>query len=312
MSISKQVIVNVFGVRITQVTPTPLCRCLHSQALTNNFLYISNDNHKFELDPKTMKLDREVKKPLCIIMDWLLARQKHVMKYASLYLEQGFDVVSVSCTPWQLMWPTKGSQVIGRALMDFLSENCYSPMVMHGFSVGAYVWGEGLLYAMMDKPKYQPVINRIKAQVWDSAADIPEIPVGFPSAVFPKNMFLQNALRAYTKYHLKRFHASATVHYEASSKIFHKTPCRAPALFLLSRSDPVGAESSNRRVHDSWIDMGIECTWVCWERSPHVLHYFHHPKEYLAALYKHLDQHNLVMHPDKMRARLNKALDLSV
>lgn len=44
-------------------------------------------------------------------MNWMLARKQHVMKYATLYLEQGFDVVSVSCTPWQLMWPVKGSQV---------------------------------------------------------------------------------------------------------------------------------------------------------------------------------------------------------
>lgn len=41
----------------------------------------------------------------------MLPKRKHVLKYADLYLEQGFDVVVVSITPWQLLWPTKGSRV---------------------------------------------------------------------------------------------------------------------------------------------------------------------------------------------------------
>ncbi|KAI8440786.1 hypothetical protein MSG28_009113 [Choristoneura fumiferana] len=73
-------------------------------------------------------------------------------------------------------------------------------------------------------------------------------------------------------------------------EMFHTNPCRAPALFLLSKSDPVGAERSNRAVHDSWREMGTKCTWKCWDKSPHVQHYSHHPQEYLAALYQHLDK----------------------
>ncbi|XP_063832169.1 uncharacterized protein LOC135081379 [Ostrinia nubilalis] len=250
-----------------------------------------------------MKLDKQPNKPLCIIMNWMLARPQHVQKYASLYLEQGFDVVSVSCSPWQLMWPQKGSQLVGASLMKFMAANGHKPLVLHGFSVGAYVWAEALVYAMKDKEKYQPVLDRVRAQVWDSAADITEIPVGFPSAVFPKNMFLQNALRTYTKYHLKKFHDAATSHYLRASDLFHKTPCRAPALFLLSRSDPVGAERSNRSVHDSWVNLGVKCTWHCWERSPHVLHYNKHQQEYLQLLHDHLTARELLANPDKMRAR---------
>lgn len=33
------------------------------------------------------------------------------MKFANLYLEQGFDVVTVSVSPFQLMWPVKGTRV---------------------------------------------------------------------------------------------------------------------------------------------------------------------------------------------------------
>jgi hypothetical protein len=50
-------------------------------------------------------------KPLVIILSWLLAKQKHLSKYAKLYLDQGFDVLITEISPWQLLWPVKGSQV---------------------------------------------------------------------------------------------------------------------------------------------------------------------------------------------------------
>ena len=50
-------------------------------------------------------------RPLCVIMGWLMAKRKHVMKYAQFYLDQGFDVLSVSCNPYQLLFPEKGGIV---------------------------------------------------------------------------------------------------------------------------------------------------------------------------------------------------------
>lgn len=51
-------------------------------------------------------------RPLLVLLSWLMAKKSHVMKFANLYLEQGFDVVTVNVTPWQFMWPTKGTRVI--------------------------------------------------------------------------------------------------------------------------------------------------------------------------------------------------------
>ncbi|XP_053616608.1 uncharacterized protein l(2)k09913 [Plodia interpunctella] len=280
-------------------------RGAHTQDITKNIQYISNDKIKISADPATMKLDKLPNKPICIMINWLLARQKHVMKYATLYLEQGFDVISVSCTPWQLMWPQKGSQLVARDMIKLMAENDNGqPLTIHGFSVAGYMMGEICVEVMKDKERYQPTLDRVVAQVWDSAADISELTIGVPAAVFPKNKIMQNTLRAYMEYHLKTFHTVATIHYIRSSQMFHTTLCRAPALFLLSKSDPVGAEASNKSVHDSWVEMGIKCTWKCWERSPHVQHYNKHPQEYVAALYSHLDSHGLVSQPEKMRSRL--------
>lgn len=71
---------------------------------------------------------------------------------------------------------------------------------MHAFSVGAYIWGEVLVQIAAEQNHYQHIIDRTAGQIYDSAADITEICVGLPFAVFPKNPVLQSALRQYILY----------------------------------------------------------------------------------------------------------------
>lgn len=70
-------------------------------------------------------------------------------------------------------------------------------MVLHGFSVGAYLWSESLVQMAREMDRYAPIMNRIQGQVWDSATDITEISIGLPVAVFPRNRVLQAALKKY-------------------------------------------------------------------------------------------------------------------
>lgn len=166
------------------------------------------------------------------------------------------------------------------------------------------MWGECLAQMDKDRKRYQHVLDRIIGQVFDSAADITEIPIGVPKALFPRNPRLQTALRNYMLYHLRTFHDAATRHYVRSSQLFHTNYCLAPALFFVSKTDPVGAEASNRRVADSWISNGINLTWKCFDRSPHVGHFLKHREEYMRVLFEHLRSINMVKHSEQLRAKL--------
>lgn len=200
---------------------------------------------------------------MVLIFAWLQAKHKHLKKYAELYINQGFDVVVAQITPWQLLWPIKGSQVVAADILKFLHNNdSYSPIIIHGFSVGGYCMGEVMVHMARELDKYKPLLNRVIAQVWDSAADITEIPEGVPKALFPRNPTLQKALRSYMMYHLKTFHDAATVHYIRSSQMFHSNLVHAPALFLISKTDPIGAEASNQRVRESWESKGIQVNFL--------------------------------------------------
>ncbi|CAH2215693.1 jg23113 [Pararge aegeria aegeria] len=242
----------------SRTLPRKLCsRDAHTQHINKNLLYISSDKINIHADLKTMKLTKQTNKPMCIMLNWLLATENQVMKYANIYLDEGFDVLRVTCEPWQLLWPRKGAKVIARDLLQLMYANDTSYMV-HGFSVGGYVWSEAMVHALTDKEKYQPVLNRVEAQVWDSVADITEVTVGVPLAIFPRNKPAQKITKTIMATYLKALYNVCTVHYERACETYYATPCRAPALFLLSSSDPVGHERRIRRARDLWLQMGIE------------------------------------------------------
>lgn len=79
-----------------------------STEIFQNFL-LWRDN---DLDLSCFRLKQDVdEKPLVVILSWLQSKQKHLSKYAKVYMDQGFDVLVAQITPWQLLWPVKGSQV---------------------------------------------------------------------------------------------------------------------------------------------------------------------------------------------------------
>ncbi|XP_049765235.1 transmembrane protein 53 [Schistocerca cancellata] len=280
-------------------------RSYTTNELSKNLQLTSNDEVKIDKSFGFKIVSKPTNKPLVVLLPWLLAQQKHIMKYGRFYLDQGFDVLKVSLTPWQLLWPTKGSQLIAEDLLQFLHLNkFYQPLLLHGFSVGGYLWGEALVKIKQDMELYQPVVDRIAGHIWDSAADLTEMPVGFPKAVFPKNLVLQNAFEKYIRYHLKTFHQAATIHYIRSSQMFHTSIVRTPALLLFSKTDPIGCAESNLRVRDIWESVGMRVYTKCWDESPHVGHFRAHPQEYMAEIYAFLDKLNLVQNPERQKVQI--------
>lgn len=196
-----------------------MARMLSSHHVSKNIEFLTQDNVSSNSMARNVNVVNT--RPLLVILTWLLSKRRHVMKFVNLYMEQGFDVAVVSLAPWQLMWPAKGSrvstikffrlffsvfiailkiyfQLVAADLLTFLKQNeNYQQILLHGFSVGGYMWGEALDLIQSDKEKYNSITDRIVGQVWDSIADVIEIPIGFPRAVFPKNMMLQSMLRKY-------------------------------------------------------------------------------------------------------------------
>lgn len=293
-------LMNRQNMAIMLITPRLLSTC----EITKNIKFISHDND-IRISKYTVKTSNSSeKRPLLVLICWLLAKEKHYMKFTDLYLQHGFDITIVTITPWQLMWPEKGSRIIAADLLTFLEENQdYQQIMLHGFSVAGYLWGEVLTYVHSNREKYNNVIDRIIGHVWDSAADISEFVIGTPRAIFPKNPLLQSIIQKYLIYHMKAFYKQSTQYYLRSSQMFHTNLIRSPALFLVSNVDPVGPVSSNMRVRDSWDSLGVKTYVKIFDGSPHVGHYRKYPKEYIAELHAFLRMLNLIKNKDKITAQ---------
>ena len=87
------------------------CRCVSTHRITKNIELITQETSTETNNCNNQSSTVSEERPLLVLLCWLLAKRKHVMKYANFYLEQGFDVATVSVTPWQLMWPAKGTRV---------------------------------------------------------------------------------------------------------------------------------------------------------------------------------------------------------
>jgi hypothetical protein len=120
------------------------------------------------------------------------------------------------------------------------------------------LYGEVLNMMSQDTQKYGPVMNQIKGQIWDSVVDMEGIPVGMPRAVFPNNALLRNSLEKYIRYHMVKFHESATKHYNLASHNYHNPIVKAPALFLCSLDDTVGSIEGIKSVSNEWESQGME------------------------------------------------------
>jgi hypothetical protein len=179
-------------------------------------------------------------------------------------------------------------------LLKFIQNNdYYDRVVLHGFSVAGYVWGECMVHMKRDLEKYVDLLGRIKGQIWDSATFWAETPVGVANAIYPDNKLLQSLLKSYLDFHLKVFEKVATRYYRAAEEAQMETVVKSPAVFFFSKKDLISLESRNLWTINHWKEMGMSVDWKCFQSSPHVRHYNYYKDEYVKTVEDLLKNINL-------------------
>lgn len=250
-----------------------------------------------EIASKLSKHER----PLTLLFCWLMARERHIKKYAQLYTNLGFDVLKIRISPFDLLRPTKGSQVAADQVLQFLHANpSHSPVLVHGLSVGGYVSMELMVKIHNDMKKHGHLLNRFVGQIWDSGVDIDGIPDGVPRAI-TNNQSLQRNIKKYLLWYMKVQYNTATIHYQRASAKMHENFLGVPALFFFSENDPVSTPEMNAKVYKKWEARNFPVYVKCWKDSTHVSHYLKHRKEYEGEVVAFLE-HIGIVEPTRQRA----------
>ena len=223
--------------------------------------------------------------PLVVLLTWLAAQEKHIEKYRSLYLKKGFDVMTVKTSPYELLFPGFGAKKIAQKCTQTLQKELsdYPKVLLHCFSVGAYMFGEMLMEMKKEQnqDEQKRLENRIKGVVFDSivAFEFEGISDGVSRSITP-NPILMNLLKLLIKTHMIVNYGVATKHYRAASESVWNNYLRVPALYLVSENDKIGTPHKNKEISEVWKKLGIDVTFKLWEKSDHVKHYINHQQEY--------------------------------
>ncbi|CAH1786464.1 unnamed protein product [Owenia fusiformis] len=235
---------------------------------------------------RTIEASNDNNRPLVVIFSWLLAKSQHISKYGDFYLDKGYDVLTLKVEPKQLLWPTQAQKVVQQAL-EYIDEeknkNIVNPLLIHGFSVGGYLYGEFLVKLKQGGDKYRAIANSIQGQIFDSIVDYKGIPGGVSKAMTP-NPILRATIKGTLELYLGIFKKQVMTCYELSQDTVIANKQRTPSMFLYSKSDIVSSYTKIEEVIDGWKEQGIEVHEKRWDVSPHVTHMYHHPDEYLDML----------------------------
>lgn len=230
-------------------------------------------------------------RPLAVMLCWLAAKNNAVNKYAKFYMDQGFDVLTVRITPWQLLLPKQADPIIRNEILPSLLTSDHDKKLIHGFSVGGYVFAQMLKYMHNDPSgKCQDLMKTMSAQIWDSVVDVNGISIGVSKSVFMKSPFLQKSMQNYIDLHLKAFYDIATKYYDEAHEYFYNKPLDAPALFLASEIDQISTIDVIQDIQKIWGSYGIQCSNKYWSNTSHVGHMRVYPEEYKLAVKMFLDR----------------------
>jgi hypothetical protein len=163
-----------------------------------------------------------VRRPLTIILAWMLAKDKHLEKYRQLWFRRGFDVLTVRTSPLDLLLPPIGGQVVASNLVKYLTEinSQYNEIVIHAFSVGGYQLGETVV-KLQSSDEHKDIRDSIKGIVLDSMVYIEDAAPGLSRAI-TTNPVLQPILETSISTFLKLFHNISVKNYlKVSDSLFN-------------------------------------------------------------------------------------------
>lgn len=218
---------------------------------------------------------------LVVLMSWLEAQEKHIEKYRQFYLSRGFDVLNVKTSALDLLLPTVGAKKISQDFLRFLMEKQYSDVLLHGFSVGGFMFGQILLdIDHQSEQTRQKLLHSIRGLVFDSLVPFEGIAIGVSRSI-SQNPVLAKALEYLLRAYLVVGDRIATKYYlEASDKVWG-APLKCPSLFFFSKDDRIADHTIIQRLIEIWNKEGVETDRMLVESSPHVQIFTKHHDAYV-------------------------------
>ena len=221
-------------------------------------------------------------RPLALCLGWSNASVRSLSKYAEVYARHGnCDAVLLPSTPRLVYSPEAGSAAT-KALADALDKGPPRPLIVCGFSVGAYLYANFLMH--LREAGHIKIEERLKGIIFDSPVDWYGVPRGLSrSIVGSDGTFTQKTLESAIHGYLQLFQ-SVSQRYKIASDFLHNHDLNVPSLWLFSTDDFVVPSDDIRKVITKWQAKGHRVTPIQFTGSKHVMHLPTHTHVYDQAV----------------------------
>ena len=241
-------------------------------------------------------------RPVALLFGWVGCREKAMRKYMSLYTKRGIDAAAILLKPEHVYKPVSQGRGTTERMLDILTkeDTIDRPMIVQGFSAGAYMYGNLLVSADARGTDGLAFTKRIKGFVFDSPVDIDGVPFGLSRAIFGNES--EGTLRQRAVQMLLETYLSPSLpmrkYYQAASDAMHGTafaagfssPLAVPSAFLFSEEDSVTVTADIQVVTSEWRAAGSDVEELMFEGTKHVMHLQSYPDEYEGAIARVVDK----------------------
>ena len=238
------------------------------------------------------------KRPLAVLLTWVGAKDGHIDKYRRIWIQKGFDVLTVKTTPIQFFIPKYGAVPLIGDLVKVLSgvTDHYTDILLHCFSVGCYEFGE-LMYTLNDREFMESIKNEntneepkeriekaIKGIVFDSYVSLDGVPNAISRSITSIE-FLRKTLKMIVQAYLYLSYFFATKYFIRSTDSgFRQSLTHAPGLLIVSEKDYMGTKAMSEKLLEEWKSNGIDVSLKVFKDSAHVQHFPKYPEEYQESI----------------------------
>ncbi|XP_019639781.1 PREDICTED: transmembrane protein 53-A-like [Branchiostoma belcheri] len=226
-------------------------------------------------------------RPLVVLFGWLGAKPRGLDRYRDLYTGRGWDVLTVRGQLAHFAWPPRALSFT-EGLLSYLQESTAERrLVVHAFSVGAYLYAILLLHLHQHPERYGRVRSRIIGQVYDSIVigGLDKMATGVAEVSPLPNAVVKSATMAY--FALTRRYTVDT--YNLAIDAFRNQQVSAPTLLFYCENDPMSRPDAVRELLQYWRQTGVALQERSWAKSRHAGHLVVHREDYLQALGSFLD-----------------------
>ncbi|XP_060072222.1 uncharacterized protein LOC132552096 [Ylistrum balloti] len=242
----------------------------------------------------SVSVNQSSHKTLVLFFGWLGAKPHALECYFNLYAEKNMDVLYIPDQVKLFVWPPNVDK-FSKSLITFLINNeevnLYGSFLVHGVSIGAYVFTCCLMKADQHCTQFGSFIDKVHGVILDSPTygSIERMRKGVAEGLSKSRIIKAVIPRLLSVYFY--FTWKYTVEFFEKAMHFLETqPLNVPYAFFYSREDPMCDADVITDMIENWREsLSISVIVRFWNKSVHAGHLRHHPDDYKQTFHQFIE-----------------------